>query len=73
MIFDVSGGDVANGILPYLDFSVIEKSRAVFWGYSDLTTIINGIYRKTGRSSVLYLVRNLLAEDGDWQRQAFRN
>ena len=73
MIFDVSGGDVANGVLPWLDFSVIESSRAVFWGYSDLTTIINGICRKTGCPSVLYQVRNLLAEDGDWQRQAFRN
>ena len=34
-IFDVSGGDTANGILPYLDFSIIEKSDKRFWGYSD--------------------------------------
>lgn len=73
MIFDVSGGDVANGILPYLDFSAIGRSRAVFWGYSDLTTIINGIYAKTGRPSALYQVRNLLAEDGGWQRRAFQD
>ena len=71
-IFDVSGGDAANGILPFLDFEEIRKSRAVFWGYSDLTTVINGIYAKTGKPSVLYQARHLAAEDGDWQRAAFQ-
>ena len=45
-IFDISGGDVANGILPYLDYDVIAKSSKLFWGYSDLTTVINAIYKK---------------------------
>lgn len=48
-IYDVSGGDVANQILPYLDWDVIRRSKAVFWGYSDLTTILNAIYAKTGK------------------------
>jgi muramoyltetrapeptide carboxypeptidase LdcA involved in peptidoglycan recycling len=60
-IFDISGGDIANEVLPYLDFEVIAKSQAKFWGYSDLTTIINAIYTKTGKESVLYQVRNLIA------------
>ena len=51
-IFDISGGDVANGILPYLDYSIIAGSSKLFWGYSDLTTVINAIYAKTGRPSV---------------------
>lgn len=51
-IFDISGGDVANGILPYLDYNVIASSSKLFWGYSDLTTVINAIYAKTGRASV---------------------
>ncbi len=62
-IFDVSGGDLANEILPYLDFDVIARSKAVFWGYSDLTTLINAIYAKTGRASVLYQIRNLAVYD----------
>ena len=53
-IFDISGGDIANEILPYLDFDVIAESEKLFWGYSDLTTIINAIYAKTGKESVLY-------------------
>ena len=53
-IYDVSGGDIANSILPYLDYDLISRSNKRFWGYSDLTTIINAIYTKTGKTSVLY-------------------
>ena len=58
-IFDVSGGDMANEILSYLDFQTIAYEKKHFWGYSDLTTIINAIYARTGKSSVLYQIRNL--------------
>ena len=59
-IFDVSGGDLANELLPYLDYDLIQQSPVIFWGYSDLTTLINAIYKRTGKPSVLYQVRNLL-------------
>ena len=42
-IYDISGGDLANGVLKYLDFDLISASDKAFWGYSDLTTIINAI------------------------------
>ena len=67
VIFDISGGDIANGILPYLDFEVIGKSGKQFWGYSDLTAIVNAIYKKTGKTSVLYQIRNLIYEDKERQ------
>lgn len=70
-IFDISGGDIANEILSYLDFEVIAASRKQFWGYSDLTTIINAIYAKTGKTSVLYQVRNLLYSNADEQIRNF--
>ena len=66
-IFDISGGDVANGILPYLDYEQIAKSKARFWGYSDLTTVLNAIYAKTGKCSVLYQIRNILYEHKEKQ------
>ncbi|MGN8801176.1 S66 family peptidase [Candidatus Merdisoma sp. HCP28S3_D10] len=72
-ILDLSGGDLANELLPYLDYEVIGKSRAEFWGYSDLTTILNAIYAKTGRSSVLYQARNLVSDGGFFRRPAFEN
>ena len=50
---------MANEILSYLDFQTIAYEKKHFWGYSDLTTIINAIYARTGKSSVLYQIRNL--------------
>lgn len=71
VIFDISGGDVANQILPYLDFSVIEESGKEFWGYSDLTSVINAIYAKTGKPSVLYQIRNLISSESKRQIEDF--
>lgn len=70
-IFDISGGDIANEVLPYLDFSVIGASGKQFWGYSDLTTILNAIYAKTGKASVLYQVRNLIGDCAQAQAADF--
>lgn len=70
-IFDISGGDIANELLPYLDYRVIAESGKRFWGYSDLTTVINAISRQAGKESVLYQVKNLVGEDQKMQRSAF--
>ena len=70
-LFDISGGDLANEILHLLDYEVIKASKKSFWGYSDLTTIINAIYAKTGKSSVLYQVRNLVYKDQEQQAKRF--
>lgn len=70
-IFDISGGDLANEILPLLEYEVIAKSEKMFWGYSDLTTVINAIYAKTGKPSVLYQVRNLLYHNQKEQTKKF--
>ena len=72
-IFDISGGDVANGILPYLDYDIIANSSKMFWGYSDLTTVINAIYKKTGKASVLYQIRNLIYDYKEQQISNFKN
>lgn len=72
-IFDISGGDIANGVLPYLDYGVIADSDKLFWGYSDLTTVINAIYAKTGKASVLYQIRNLLYDHAERQIRDFQS
>lgn len=72
-IFDISGGDVANGILPYLDYGVIASSPKLLWGYSDLTTVLNAIYKKTGKVSVLYQIRNLIYDYRERQVVDFSN
>ncbi len=70
-IFDVSGGDLANGVLPYLDYELIGRSRKRFWGYSDLTTIINAVFARSGMPGVLYQLRNLVGRFGQEQTQNF--
>lgn len=72
-IYDISGGDIANEILPYLDFEIISQCKTPFWGYSDLTTILNAIYAKTGEKSVLYQIRNLIYEGAQNQISNFTN
>lgn len=72
-IFDVSGGDLANGVLPWLDYEEIKESGKAFWGYSDLTTVVNAITTKTGSPSVLYQIRNLIYRDGEEQKRRFRS
>ena len=74
-IYDISGGDVANQILDELDYEKIAGSKAVFWGYSDLTTVINAIYTMTGKASVLYQVKFLTSfgNSAKLQRERFQN
>ena len=68
-IFDISGGDICNELLPYLDYNIISKSESVFWGYSDLTVLINAIYAKTGKAGILYQIRNIIGPCGDLQQK----
>ncbi len=70
-IYDISGGDMANEVLDDLDYEVIRESPATFWGYSDLTTVINAIYTMTGKASVLYQIRNLTGSFEKIQQQRY--
>ena len=72
-ICDISGGDIANGVLPYLDYSMIAKMHKQFWGYSDLTTVLNAIYSKTGQTGVLYQIRNVLYANREQQMTDVHN
>lgn len=72
-IFDISGGDMANGILPFLDYETIAAVEKKFWGYSDLTTVINAIYTKTGQPSVLYQICNMMYDHAEEQQENFKN
>lgn len=72
-IFDISGGDIANEVLEYLDYDIIRDNPKIFYGYSDLTTVINAIYAKTGNVSGLYQIRNLIYKDSEQQIKNFKN
>lgn len=72
-IFDISGGDLANEVLDYLDYNYIAQNPKPFFGYSDLTTVLNAIYSQTNNSVYLYQVRNLIYSDSENQKANFIN
>lgn len=71
-VFDISGGDLANEVLPYLDYVAIQKGGKPIFGYSDLTTVLNAIYHKTHHTTYLYQIRNLIGTEGELQEQRFK-
>jgi peptidase U61, LD-carboxypeptidase A len=59
-IFDISGGDIANEVLEYLDYDVIKENYKSFFGYSDLTTVLNALVCKTDKINYLYQILNII-------------
>ena len=62
MIFDVSGGDLANSVLTYIDFNIIKENPKPFFGFSDLSVIMNSIYKKTNINSYWFQLRNIVRD-----------
>ena len=46
-IFTVKGGDMVNGILPYIDFENIKNNPKIFLGMSDITVLLCAINKMT--------------------------
>jgi muramoyltetrapeptide carboxypeptidase LdcA involved in peptidoglycan recycling len=72
-IFDVSGGDLANGVLDYLNFESIKNNPKPFFGYSDLSVVINSLYSKIGMKTYLYQIRNIIEGNKKKQIDEFKN
>ena len=72
-IFDISGGDLANEVLDYLDYEYISKNPKPVFGYSDLTTVLNAIYSQTNNLVYLYQIRNLIYTHSEEQKSNFIN
>ncbi len=70
MIFDVSGGDLANEVLDYIDFEVIKNNPKAFCGYSDLTVLLNAIYSQCNIPTYNYQLRNLA---GNYKEEQLKN
>lgn len=70
-IFDISGGDLANGVLPYLHYDRIRTAQTAFFGMSDLTVVLNAIVHQSHIQTYHYQIMNLVKEQGAEQRQQF--
>ncbi len=71
-IFDVSGGNLTNTIIDYLDFEQIKAYPKPFFGYSDLTVLLNALYTQTQHPMYLYTIRHFTHNFGKIQRQRFK-
>ena len=47
-IFTVKGGDMANGVLPFIDYEIIKNNPKIFLGMSDITVLLCAINKMTG-------------------------
>ncbi|TBX07230.1 peptidase S66 [Clostridium perfringens] len=72
MIFDISGGDLANEVLDFLDFNLIKENPKPFFGYSDLTVLLNAIYSQCDITTYNYQLRNLVGKFKEEQMQNFK-
>ncbi|MDK0934357.1 LD-carboxypeptidase [Clostridium perfringens] len=72
MIFDISGGDLANEVLDFLDFNLIKENPKPFFGYSDLTVLLNAIYSQCDIITYNYQLRNLIGKFKEEQMQNFK-
>lgn len=72
-IFDLSGGDLANEVVPYLDFELIKKNPKPYFGYSDNSVIVNAIQAKTGVQNVLYNPKVLVSQEEAFQTEALHD
>ena len=48
MIWCAKGGENSNSVLDYLDYDIIKNNPKIICGYSDITSLTNAIYEKTG-------------------------
>lgn len=58
-IFDISGGDLANEIIPYINIDSLNNYSGFYAGYSDLSVIIS-IFLKYNKKTVYYNIKTLL-------------
>ena len=72
-IFDVSGGDGANGLLEYLDFDALTRTPKPFFGYSDLTSLLNPLWEKARVPCYLYQLKNIVLDETGTQLTAFQD
>lgn len=70
-IFDISGGDAANQILPLLHYENIRNSGKPLFGLSDLSTVLNAVSARSGIRTYHYRTMNLIGAYAERQREAF--
>lgn len=53
-ILDVTGGNSANGVIPYLDLGAYKTSEGILFGYSDVSSVLNAVAFQSQKGCVLF-------------------
>lgn len=69
-IIVATGGNGSAGVLPYLDYELIARSRKVLLGMSDITALNNGILARSGLITVNGQSPNIRLDEGRAIREA---
>ena len=67
------GGYSCMKLLPHLNFSLIKKNPKIFAGFSDLSAMLNAIYERTGRITLLSPMIINLSEPSSFTVRSFLN
>lgn len=70
-VFDLSGGNAANELLPSINMEVIKENPKPFVGMSDLSVLNNALFTLTGVPNLHYQTTNLLGPDSAFQMELF--
>ncbi|WP_017473834.1 S66 peptidase family protein [Amphibacillus jilinensis] len=73
VIFDLSGGDSANQVLPYLDFNTIKQHSKPLFGYSDVTVLLNSLYSQACAPVYHYQIMHLGSNKDKLQERSLYN
>ncbi len=71
-VFDISGGDLSNLVLESLDYSAFRSASIPFFGYSDLSTVLNALLVKADVPVYYYCARQLGEDASRMQYDYFR-
>lgn len=72
-ILDPSGGDSANHILEYINWNIVKNNPKLYFGMSDLSVIINSIYKVTNNIACHFYINNILKSRENHFDKAFYN
>ena len=59
-VFDITGGDAANAVLPYLDLALIKSNIKPFYAYSDNSVLLNPLHQRSGVPIYYYQISSII-------------
>ncbi|KRL02177.1 S66 peptidase family protein [Liquorilactobacillus capillatus] len=72
-LFDVSGGNMSNSLIPYLDYNAIAQNPKLFCGYSDLTAVLNAIQVRSKIQVSLFQLKTIIWDKSGKQKELLYN